>query len=253
MLRFAYFLGGLLSLSVMSAELVQAVEKKVQVESPYHLEVDKNGKNKFVESYYIDRRPQWGVRLNLALGSGFKTQNEQANPVDGIEAQLESSGTPLHINVGMSRNFKNFSIGPEIGYMSSTVLSRCNLDIDFNGFTLGVGAYLDGLFKNTYAVPFASVGVILPDITVTSTQAGTCTADGEQELDTLDYALYYRAGVLIGLNWLDKAMSYRALSDYGLQNTFIYIAIKQIPSTSDIEAADIGTEPFLEYGLQFEF
>jgi hypothetical protein len=253
MTKFACFLGGLLALGIFSADLVQAAEKKVQVESPYQLKIDKSGKKIFEGTPYIERRPSWGIRLNFAATSGFETQNAQLHPVTSVPAPLESSGVPLHVNIGMSRNFKHFSIGPELGYMSSTISSRCNLDIDFKGFTFGVGAYLDGLFKTAYAVPFVSVGAVLPDITVTKTQSGTCTADGEQELDALDFALYYRAGVLIGLNWLDKGMSSQALADYGLQNTFIYIAVKQIPSTSDIDAADIGTEPFLEYGLQFEF
>ncbi len=248
----AYFLGLFVVSGLFHSESL-GLEKKVQVESPYQFRVNKNGEKKFIRASYRERRPQWGVRLNFAVSSGFETQKTQVKPDDQVADVLSSTGSPFNVNISMSKNFKHFSVGPEIGYMSSKIADRCNLEFDFNGFTFGGGFYLDGLFKTPYVVPFASVGVILPDIEINATQTGTCTFSNKQELISDDYVLYYRTGLLVGLNWIDKTMAYRALSDYGLQNTFLYFAMRQIPSTSDVETADIGTEPFFEYGLQFEF
>ncbi|MGH1467588.1 MAG: hypothetical protein ACRBBP_01740 [Bdellovibrionales bacterium] len=226
------------------------VEKKVRLESPLRYEKSKDGEFKFRNIGYRERRPDWGVRLNFAVGNGFETATE--NESKSI-VSLKSDGTPFQIDIGMNRNYRYFSVGPEIGYFSSTILNTCENEISFSGLTAGLGLYLDGLFKAAYVVPFVSVGALFPDIKV-QTADSSCAVTGEQELDgTKSAAMYYRGGLLIGLNWLDKRLSERALEDYGLQNTFLYAAIRQIPSTSNTEETDVGTDPYIEYGLQLEF
>ncbi len=250
MVRFAYFLAALLVFSAYPTAQTFAREKKVRIESPLRYEKAQNGDFEFRKAAYRERRPHWGIRLNFAAGNGFETATE--NAAENI-VSLESDGIPFQIDIGMNKNYKHFSIGPEIGYFTSTILNTCENEINFSGFTAGLGLYLDGLFDTAYTVPFASVGVILPDIKV-ETADSSCVVTGEQELDgTKSAAMYYRAGLLIGLNWLDKGLAHRALEDYGLQNTFLYFAMRQIPSTSDTEGTDVGTKPYLEYGLQLEF
>lgn len=254
MVKFICFLVALTTFANSPLDSAFAAEKKVKVESLYRYEKTDEGKLKLRAASYRESRPAWGVRLNFAVGTEIETQNERAHPIGGALATLKSDGTPIQIDISMTKNYKYFSIGPEIGYFSSTILNRCGHDIDFKGFTMGAGLYLDGLFESAYLVPFASVGMILPDITVKTTTVGTCTLIGmEQELEAEDFALYYRGGFLIGLNWLDKKLATRALSDYGLQNSFLYFAVRQIPSTSDVDGADIGTNMYFEYGLQLEF
>ncbi len=230
------------SLSRDVLAIKRSSNKKVQVESPYRYVKALDGKLKVKKSPYRERRPLWGTRLNFAAGMGIET-----------DKGLKSDGTPFQIDVSMSRNFKYFSVGPEIGYLSSTILNTCGNKIDFKGMTAGLGFYLDGLFRSAYFVPFASVGIFAPNVKVETVSEGTCNVTGKEALNSESAVLYYRGGFLLGLNWLDKKLAGRALSDYGLQNSFLYFAARQIPETSKIESADVGTKMYFEYGLQFEF
>ncbi len=241
-MRFSCFLVVLILWTMFSFNDLFALEKKVQVEAPFRYQKAKNNKIKLMSIPYRQRRPNWSVRLNLALSPGIQTDKEN----------LKSKGVPLQLDISINRNLKYFSIGPEVGYFKSTILNTCNNKINFSGITAGAGLYLDGLFKTAYFVPIVSLGVIFPNIKIQTADA-SCVVIGEKELEANKYTMYYRAGFLIGLNWLDKVLASKALSDYGLQNSFLYLATKQISSTSDIEEADIGTKNYFEYGLQLEF
>ncbi len=241
-MRFSYFLLALVVWTTVSFHDLFAVEKKVRMEAPFRYQKGKDGKIKLMSASYRQRRPSWGKRLSFALSSGLQTHREG----------LKSKGIPLQLDFAMNRNFKYFSIGPEVGYFKSTILNACNNEINFSGITAGGGLYLDGLFKAPYVVPIVSVGAIFPTIKVQTADV-SCVVTGEKDLEANQYAMYYRVGFLLGLNWLDEVLAGKALSDYGLQNSFLYLAVRQIPSTSDVETADIGTKVYFEYGLQLEF
>lgn len=244
LVRFAYFLAALTVFSAVSIESAFSLEKKVQVEAPFKYIKKSGGALELKKRPYRERRPSWGIRLNFAAGMGIETK------IEG----LKSDGTPIQIDMSMSKNFKYLSVGPEVGYFSSTLLNSCQNEINLSGMTAGLGLYLDGLLKSAYFVPFASVGVLLPSVKVeTVAGSGSCEVTGEEDLDAESAVLYYRGGFLVGLNWLDKKLAGRALSDYGLQNSFLYFAARQIPQTSKIDNADVGTKMYFEYGLQLEF
>jgi len=60
--------------------------------------------------------------------------------------------------------------------------------------------------------------------------------------------------LLLGLNWIDKGTALKALADYGLQNSFMYLGMRKVSSTADAEGEfDLETTMYLEYGLQLEF
>lgn len=260
MVRIAYFLGALLVLSSPLGLRAGAKEKKVRLEDPFVYKKNKKGQMKLVHEPYHERRSKWGLRFNLAVGGDYETQQEQLKPGTTESAVLESDGMSFKIDISVNRNFKSFSIGPEFGYFSSKVLSRCSTaddprEITFRAPNIGAGVYLDGLSFSQYVTPFASAGALIyPTIETELTTLNTCTlAGGTGEIDSDSFIMYYRFGLLLGLNWLDKGLASRGLSEYGLENSFLYVALRQIPSTSSVEAADIGTTMFIEYGLQLEF
>jgi hypothetical protein len=244
MQRIAYFLGALAALQLSLPSNAFSESGKVKVESPYIYKKNKKGKKVLALRSYRERRQRWGFRLSVIAGGGFETSNTR---------QLESSSTPLQVDLGINRNFTHFSVGPEVGYYTTKIGFKCPSfeqkgNISLSGLTAGLGLYLDGITENAYLVPFASFGVLLTNADV-SEENNDC----QEAVDLKKYAPYYRAGVLIGLNWLDRLLTGRAYKEYGLQNSFIYVAMRQISSTSDVEADDLGTEPYLEYGLQLEF
>jgi hypothetical protein len=216
-------------------------EKKVEVTSPFKYVKGPDGKTEVKALPYLKRRPNWGVRLNFAT-----SEIELNKETDG-----KKDGTPFQIDININRNYSFFSIGPEIGFTSAKFENTAS----FTGFSLGLGVYLDGLSDNTYVVPFASAGVI--SISGDVDQIDPADASGaikNFDIDAKDVVPYYRAGVLIGLNWIDKRTAFMALSDYGLQNSFIYIAMRKITSTAAEDGVfDLETKLYLEYGLQLEF
>jgi len=228
---FALFIG--------SAEAeVQYKEKKVEVTSPYQYVKDADGEVSVKALPYLKRRPRWGVRLNLATGN-----IELERETDG-----KKDGAPFQVDLSINRNYSFFSVGPEIGFTTAKFKNTAS----FTGFSLGLGIYLDGLSNSSYVVPFASAGAI--SISGDVDQADSGGTISNVDIDTKDIVPYYRAGLLIGLNWIDKRTSVKALSEYGLQNSFIYISMRKITSTAEDETLfNLETKMYLEYGLQLEF
>lgn len=229
----------------------EALEKKVEIESPYEFVKDKKGDVKVKTVSYLKRRPRWSTRLNFAT-SEIELENE---------TPAEKDGAPFQIDISMNKNFGIFSIGPEIGFTTAKFENTAS----FTAFSLGVSIYLNGLTETSYLVPFASAGgmsisskngaipcAIVPPATVAPTE---CSLVGSEIIP------YYRAGLLIGLNWIDKSTALRALSDYGMQNSFIYVAARKIAAPGNQDPAipvdqrpfSLETTFYLEYGLQLEF
>lgn len=221
-----------------TAPEVQALEKKVEIESPYEYVKDKKGDVKIKSLPYLKRRPAWSTRLNFAT-SEIELENETGENKDGA---------PFQIDISLNKNFGVFSVGPEVGFTSAKFENTAS----FTAFSLGLGVYLNGLTDTSYVVPFASAGGM--SITGDVDQADATGTVASVDIDTNDVVLYYRAGLLIGLNWIDKATALRALSDYGMQNSFIYLAMRKITATTDDDTLfNLETPLYLEYGLQLEF
>lgn len=224
---FALFLGS-----------AQAQEKKVEVSSPYEYVKDSRGEFKIKALPYLSRRPRWGVRLNFSV-----SEMELKRETNG-----KKDGTPFQVDLSINKNYGIFSIGPEIGFVSAKFKNTAS----FSGFSAGLGLYINGLSRTSYVVPFASAGAIL--ISGDVDQVNDAGALTNVDIDTKDIVPYYRAGLLIGLNWIDKGSAVRALADYGLQNSFLYVSVRKITSTAEDETLfNLETKMYLEYGLQLEF
>jgi len=228
-----------LALFLSSTEVAaQSQEKKVEVNSAYEYIKDSDGELKIKALPYLKRRPEWGVRWSLAT-SEVELKKQGGSKKDGV---------PFQIDISINKNYGLFSVGPEIGFTSAKFENTAA----FTGFSLGLGLYLDGLSNTSYVVPFVSAGAI--SISGDVDRINEAGATVNREIDADNIVPYYRLGLLLGLNWIDRETSIRALSEYGLQNSFLYVAMKKITSTtSDDSLFNLETNMYLEYGLQLEF
>lgn len=231
MIKWACFL----SVFVAFTGISEAFEKKVRVERPFDYGKDSKGKTVIKRKSYLEGRPQWSVRLNFA-----------SSLIELVkDAGVDRDSTPFQVDILMHKNYRHFSIGPELGYMSSKFNNETN-EISVAGFSLGMGLYLDGLFQSPYFVPFATVGGI-------SLDAENETDAGSVDIETKTLTTYYKIGFLLGLNWLDRRSTTEALADYGLQNSYLYFAAKKISNAAENEAETLETDLFAEFGFQLEF
>ena len=243
-----------LSVFVVFISTASAVEKKVLVETP--LEYEKTRKGRYIpEDYsYLERRPKWGVRLNF-LSNEIVLVKE-----DGVaDADIyEKDSLPFQIDFSVHRSFEKFSVAGEVGYLSAKFENMTN-SISATGVFAGLGFYADGFFKTPYFVPFAFAGLVSLSGDLEGPGVGGVEADGttpknERSIETESFVPYYKLGFLIGLNWLERGTATKALSDYGLQNTFLYFAVKKITDGStEEETVKLETDLYGEFGFQLEF
>lgn len=243
-----------LSVFVVFMSTADAVEKKVQVETPVGYK--KNSKGVYIpENHsYLQRRPKWGVRLNFLSNIITLAQDEK-----NIESALiyERDGLPFEIDFGVHRSFDKFSVGAEIGYLSSKFENMTN-SISTTGVFAGLGFYADGIFKTPYFVPFAFAGLASISGDLEGPSVGGTDSEGnsinERDIQTESIVPYYKVGFLVGLNWIERGVATKALSDYSLQNTFLYFAVKKITDASTREEAiKLETNFYGEFGFQLEF
>jgi len=133
-----------LSVFALFLNVASAQEKKVEIESPYEYVENKKGEMQIKSLPYLQRRPQWGVRLGLGASS-IELKNEELPKNDS---------TPFQIDIGIVKNFGLFSFGPELGFASAKFENTAS----FTAFNLGAVVYLSGLSETSYVVPYASLG-----------------------------------------------------------------------------------------------
>lgn len=207
-----------------------AVEKKVRVERAFHYEKNKEGKYALKASSYRDTRPKWGVRFLFA-----------SSQIQDEITQLKDTNFPFQIDLTFMRNFKFFSVGPEVGYTKAEYADNHKASF----MTAGLALYLDGFFSEPYVVPFASFGSLAY---MEAENKNFSSLDSESS-----FVPYYRVGVLFALNWIEPRRSLAARQEWGLQNTFVYAGMRKYTSTHSDSAQNAETSMYLEYGLQLEF
>jgi len=221
----------LLSLFVLMWDESIAIEPKVLKETPYDFEKDEKGNLVVKRRKYVDYRPLWGKRITII--------SAEHSPVPEL---LDQSRVPIQLEVSIVKNFRVFSIGAETGFMSVEWENPAGGTIDMNNYYFGLVGHLDSFFYWPYVVPFISVGG-------TSINA---EIDGAT-IDANDITLYYRAGFLFSLNWLDRQMSIRAYDDFGLLNSYIYLGVRKWMETNSDPGLNLEIDPSIEFGLQLEF
>jgi hypothetical protein len=221
----------LLSLIVLIWDESLAVEPKVLKETPFDFERDEKGKLVVKKRKYVDYRPLWGKRITLISAEHTPTPE-----------LLDQSRVPIQLEVSLVRNFKALSFGAEAGFMSVEWENPSGGAIDMTNYYVGLVGHLDGLFSWPVVVPFASVGGVSINAEI----------DGAT-IDANDFVVYYRAGFLFSLNWIDRMMSIRAYDDFGLLNSYIYVGVRQWLETNSDPNLNLEIDPSLEFGLQLEF
>ena len=216
-----------------------AQEKKVFKETPYVFKKDKNGKLKMKKRKYTNFRPSWGKRITLM--SADHSPEKLIDADTSGELTAEQNRLAFQLDLSVVKNFSVFSIGPEAGVMNLSWSDANEQDIKIINYYLGLVFMLDGILNWPYVVPVVSVGALRVD----AESAGV-----EIKIEK-DYLIYYRAGLLISLNWLDRFTSYIAYDDFGLINTNIYVGLRTWQET--LTTPELSVTPSLEFGLQLEF
>ena len=220
-----------LSLFVLMWNKGLATEAKVFKETPFNFEKDENGKLIVKKRRYVNYRPFWGKRITIISADHTP-----------VPESLDQSRVPIQFEVSLIKNFRALSLGFEVGFMGVEWENTEGRIIDIKNYYFGLVGYLDGLFSIPYAVPFVSVGGLSIDAKINGAI-----------IDANDPTLYYRAGFLFSLNWIDKTMSARAYDDFGLLNTYIYIGVRKWMETNSDPNLNLEIDPSLEFGLQLEF
>ncbi len=213
--------------------MTHAEEPGVEVENPFYY-VKENGKAKIVTDSYRDRRSKWAVRVEL--GSSF---------YDPVEDNVDRDGSSFFASFGFDRNFKSFSFGPEVSYLSTGFKTSTSSDISANVLMVGGNLYLDGLFKAApFVVPFVGFGIASFDVD------NDTISDSETKED---FSTYFKAGALIQLNWLDKITAAKGYYNYGLENTFVVLQVRNVSKTDEDISINLGSSMSFELGIQLEF
>ncbi len=216
-----------------------AQEKKVFKEYPYTFKKDRNGKLKIKKRKYTNFRPSWGKRITLISAKHSPEQLLDADTLDELTAV--QNRLAFQVDLSVVKNFSLFSLGPEAGVMSLSWEDVTEQNIKIVNYYAGLVFMLDGLFHWPYVVPVVSAGALF----MNAESAGVEIEIAE------DYLIYYRAGLLISLNWLDKFTSHTAYDDFGLINTNLYVGIRKWQET--LTTPELSITPSLEFGLQLEF
>jgi len=220
-------------------DVSSAQEKKVFKEFPYTFKKDQNGKLKIKKRKYTNFRPSWGKRITLLSAIHSPEELIDADTLGELTAQ--ENRLPFQVDLSIVKNFSLFSVGLEGGVMNLSWSDANEQNIKIINYYGGLVFMLDGILNWPYVVPVVSAGALFMD----AESAGAKIEIAE------DYLIYYRAGLLISLNWLDRITSHIAYDDFGLINTNLYVGIRKWQET--LTTPELSIKPSIEFGLQLEF
>lgn len=103
---------------------------------------------------------------------------------------------------------------------------------------------MDNMFDEPYVAPYVTVGYMNLGI--------------DESADDLSFshavkAMYYQAGLLFQLDWLDPSYSKRNIRDIGLQNTYLDIFMSMYDVSPDTTDPDTSTDYTFGAGIRMEF
>ncbi len=237
-------------------EIYAAPEKQnlVEVEPVNILPADLSSVSALVP--YRVRRKETGVEVGLkySLFDPTNYASDYASPTAISFEDLYGSAPLLEIYGNYKKNLSFGSLGAEVGfgvYSNDVDVTDFGDNISLSLQVLSVGGkfILDAIHYEPYVAPYIGAGAY----TVFYKESnGSNSRNGNTELSP-----YMSAGVLVQLNWIDRAASVEAYSEGGIENTFLFAEVKQfmesLSETDPDNNPDFSTDPTIGAGLSLEF
>jgi hypothetical protein len=198
---------------------------------------------------YRERRPSWTTYTRV--GASMYTP-EDFVPDFVLNETFESYyGDNENAMIEFTLEFKkNFSAGSISGILGASVFNDTSDDgsaLDLKFVRLGAGYYADTLFSEPYVVPYVNFGYyyVFYNESVAS-----------QEIDGTADGLYWGAGALFQIDWMDREGDIAAYEESGIENSFIYAEMRSMISPGVLSGDtlfDFSSSPSLGAGLLLEY
>jgi hypothetical protein len=199
---------------------------------------------------YKVRRPKWGHQfaIGMSLYQPVNYQTAYASAGTGSYSSYYAIGTPL-IELCYTYRY-NSAIGGlgldfAFGYFQANSNATLNATLSVQPARIGAKWILDNITSEPYVVPFAFGGIYEA---IYSEAQGAVTFSGNTQP-----ALYYGAGLMFQLNWLDPDGAVASYNDSGVENTFLYLEARQYTASSSAADPNFSSNVVIGGGLNMEF
>lgn len=200
---------------------------------------------------YKIRRPRWGGSFGISYVMMTPTEyaSDFASPALIDFESLYGEGGLIELSYTYKFNFVLGSLGLEGGYgiysNSADDTSFGDLDLSLQQLRFGIRYVMDSIAYEPIIAPYVGAGAY---VTFYKESLGADSFNGQT-----DPALYYYAGLLFQLNWLDKSAAVEAYSEGGIENTFFFVEGRQYMASSTAQDPDFSTDISVSGGLNLEF
>jgi hypothetical protein len=194
---------------------------------------------------YSERRTPLGGLLTIMAGS-FSPVNYQPDFNASSFASYYNQASPnIELGYGLKYNFSLGSLAAQFsgGYYKATATSDGAMLTVFP-VTLGLNYSMDNLFKEPYFVPYLVFGMYSD---IYNESDGGQTVKGNSP-----FSEFYALGLMFQLDALDPETHNAGYTDFGLENTFVFIEARSfLPASNTV--TDFSTPLQFSGGLKVEF
>lgn len=195
---------------------------------------------------YRERRPTWSTVFSFRYENYYPSSYQSEIDQAVYDEVFDQEKIPvLGFELGKKYNIDHVALVGTLSYAQGGIASHFSgveTSLNLSLYGLHVGAWFDSLFQEPYVAPYVQADISLVDFQEDTPLNSASGAGG--------MVFGWTAGALVQLNWLDAESSYRALSEDGLNNTYLDLFIAQSQSSG---GADLSTETTWGAGLKLEF
>ena len=204
---------------------------------------------------YKERRKQWGFDFSFKYSffkpinykSFFYEDQDQSNDFD----DLYSSSNIGYISVLGAFRFNHpigaISLGVGVGYYGNE--GSNDLELSLIPVVAELALTLDAIMNEPYFAPYGAIGIAYIYIIEEQESVGTLPpTDPTDPGNTLptdpstasnlerrgQFALYYDAGLLLQLDWLEKGADLAMQTNSGIENAYIKVGVMSFFSNLDV-------------------
>ncbi len=201
---------------------------------------------------YRERRLDWGYTAALAYSS-YEPVNYEPNfapPVEFVDIYSTPETPMIEFELTVKRNYKGISVGVEAAIGIYTNRSD-EPDISDSTLTLvpirvGGILFIDSIGKEPWLVPYAAAGAYTMNYSE-STETGSGFGG------TTQAAPYFRGGVQMMLDWLDRPGSRLSYRESGIEATYAYAEARKQMTSSAEKDPDFEGDISWAAGVRVEF
>jgi hypothetical protein len=198
---------------------------------------------------YRERRERWGGTAGVVY-STYQPENYEPDLISLPFDSVYGKSNMIEIEVAVKRNFVFGSIGGEFGFGFYSNESNLYSDGTTSTLTLypvrlGLRLSLETMLQKPYLVPYGGAGMY--EMFYKEKLASVSNSGNTQP------ALYWSAGALFNLDWIDPVGGAEAFENSGLQASYIFVEARQFMSSGAGADPDFGDSLHFNAGLKVEF